>query len=98
MLVRQFEYKIWQPRKYNDQKLKAQTKAHNPVQGSDKIVGGRAATKMAFRVFFTMHYLKSQTAFLICINRKLQKPSGILHCQKQRGHKVYALAIGGRQP
>lgn len=40
MLVRQFEYKIWQPRKYNDQKLKAQTKAQNPVRGSDNIVGG----------------------------------------------------------
>ena len=40
ILVRQFEYKIWQPRKYNDQKLKAQTKAQNPVWGSDNIVGG----------------------------------------------------------
>ena len=40
MLVRQFEYKIWQPIKDNDQKLKAQTKDQNPVRGGDNIVSG----------------------------------------------------------
>ena len=43
----------------------------------------RTAGKMVFRVFHTMHYLKSPKCFLISISRKLQCQSGILHCQKQ---------------
>lgn len=40
LLVRQFEYKIWTPRKDNAMQLQAQTKDQNFVLGSDFIVNG----------------------------------------------------------